>query len=340
MAERQSRRLTGLDGLRGIAAVSVMLYHYTAWYPFLRGASLPVRFPHGIFGVELFFVISGFVIFMTLQRTASLADFATARFARLYPGFVAAMLATLWLAAAPFTAGQLLANLTMMPLLCGQMPFDASYWSLRYELDFYLLAALGWFVLRWRDAEVPCLVWLMTEFLLRMLFGAEPRQPLMDLTHTSFAHLFVIGVMLYRLHAKQATPLTRPLLVLAVAMAAFGPHWTFEAIPRLAYVGVIAGFALLVWLATTPYGWVLGVAPLRFLGRISYPLYLVHQAAGFAVLDRLMAAGVTLEVAVPTTIAASILLAWTISTAVEWPAQRWLRARLTMLTPQAAMVQS
>jgi peptidoglycan/LPS O-acetylase OafA/YrhL len=167
----------------------------------------------------------------------------------------------------------------------------------------------------------------MAEFTLRTL-GAVPRQPLMDLTHTSFAHLFVIGIMLYRLHAGQATALTRPLLLFAIAMAAFGPHWTFEAISRLEYGGVIAGLALLVWLATTPHGWLLGVAPLRFLGRISYPLYLVHQAAGFALLDRLTAAGVTLNAAVPVTIAASILVAWAISSVVEWPAQQWLRRRL------------
>jgi peptidoglycan/LPS O-acetylase OafA/YrhL len=82
-----------------------------------------------------------------------------------------------------------------------------------------------------------------------------------------------------------------------------------------------------VWFATTPYGRLLCIAPLRFLGRISYPLYLVHQAAGFAAIDKLEAAGVEPNVAILATIGATIVLAWLISSAIEWPAQRWLRAR-------------
>src|SRR3954469_15102112 len=115
MSDRHPGRLEGLDGLRGIAAASVMVYHYTAWYPFLHGFDLTPAFPYGIFGVELFFVISGFVIFMTLERTRSLGQFAAARFARLYPAFLASMLASLALTAAPFDLPRLLANLTMMP---------------------------------------------------------------------------------------------------------------------------------------------------------------------------------------------------------------------------------
>jgi peptidoglycan/LPS O-acetylase OafA/YrhL len=326
MPERNSKRLDGLDALRGIAAASVMLYHYTAWYPFLTGSKLPVSAPYGIFGVELFFVISGFVIFMTLERTPSLADFLATRVIRLYPAFLASMLATLWLTAQPVRPDQLFANLTMVPLALGQMPYDGCYWSLRFELEFYFLAALCVLVLRWRNPELPCTGWLAAEFLLRAVFGATPRQPLMDLTHTSFAHLFIIGIMLYRMHSGRATRLTVPLLTSAIAMALYGPHWTFTPIPRVAYMAIIASFALLVWLATTRQGQFLRLAPLRFLGRISYPLYLVHQAAGFALLDRLRAAAVPLVVAVPITITAAIMLAWVISTSVEWRAQRWLRA--------------
>lgn len=131
------------------------------------------------------------------------------------------------------------------------------------------------------------------------------------------------------MHSGRATRLTVPLLICATAMALYGPHHrTFTPISRVAYMAIIAGFALLVLLATTHHGQFLCLAPLRFLGRISYPLYLVHQGAGFALLDRLRAAAVPLVVAVPITITAAIMLAWVISTSVEWPAQRWLRARI------------
>jgi peptidoglycan/LPS O-acetylase OafA/YrhL len=146
-------------------------------------------------------------------------------------------------------------------------------------------------------------------------------------TQTSFAHLFVMGIMLYRLRAGQATPLTVPLLGLSVAMALYGPASGIGPMFKLEYVGIIAGLSLLVWLATTRFARLLCVMPLRFFGRISYPLYLVHQAAGFVLLDWLHALGLGLNLAVAITMAAAVGLAWIISTTIEWPAQRWLRAR-------------
>src|SRR5690349_15385603 len=71
-------RITGLDALRGLAALSVVLFHYTTRYDALFGhrSELLVSVPWGHYGVQIFFGISGFVIFMTLDRTATLADFA------------------------------------------------------------------------------------------------------------------------------------------------------------------------------------------------------------------------------------------------------------------------
>jgi peptidoglycan/LPS O-acetylase OafA/YrhL len=332
-------RLSGLDGLRGIAAMSVVLFHYTAWFPFLRtgqygGPGLLFWFPYGCLGVELFFVISGFVIFMTIERTTSLAEFAAARFARLYPTFLACMLTSLavillfrW-GQVPIDAKLIVANLTMIPQSFDALCVDGSYWSLRYELEFYLLAGLTCLVLRIRAPEVPCAIWLAGELLLRGI-GVMPMNIVMKATHTSFAHLFVVGIMLYRLRAGQATKLTLPLLLLAISIAFFGRYWSEAPISGVAYGTVTAGFAGLVWVATTSYGRFLSVAPLRFLGRISYPLYLIHGAAGWELIARLEAAGWNPNVTVAVTIAAAIGLAWTISTCVEWPAQRWLRTRFT-----------
>jgi peptidoglycan/LPS O-acetylase OafA/YrhL len=330
-AERPGR-LPGLDGLRGLAAVAVMLFHYTVWLAQLsRTSHQPygsvLWFPYGIFGVELFFIISGFVIFMTLDRRPTLADFGLARFARLYPAFFVCMLATILLIGEPINSAKVLANLTMVPAAFGQSHLDGSYWSLLYELGFYLLAAVACIICRCRRPELPCVVWLLAEFVVRAVFHGVPLGPLMTATQTSFAHLFVIGIMLYRLRARQATPLTLPLLLLSVAMALYGPSSGIGPMPKVEYVGIIAGLSILVWLATTRFGLLLGVGPLRFLGRISYPLYLVHQAAGFVLLDRLHALGLHQNLSVAITMTAAVVLAWTISTTIERPAQRWLRAR-------------
>ena len=68
-------RLVGLDVLRGFAAVAVMVHHHGQYYDELYPgrAPLPVNFFAGHFGVELFFIISGFVILMTAERAGSRA---------------------------------------------------------------------------------------------------------------------------------------------------------------------------------------------------------------------------------------------------------------------------
>ena len=85
-----------LDALRGIAAFSVVLFHYTARYDSIYGHSnrLLFKFNYGHLGVNLFFIISGFVIFMTLDRTKSVIDFVVARFSRLYPAYWTALALT------------------------------------------------------------------------------------------------------------------------------------------------------------------------------------------------------------------------------------------------------
>jgi peptidoglycan/LPS O-acetylase OafA/YrhL len=132
--------------------------------------------------------------------------------------------------------------------------------------------------------------------------------------------------MLYRVHAGRAAFLTYALLGIAVAVSMFGPHWVFRPLPRPVYAGTIAFFAILVWFATSAHARILRLPPLLFLGRISYPLYLVHQVVGFAVMAKLEGWELGPDVTVLGTAAIAILLAWLISNAIERPAQRWLRA--------------
>jgi peptidoglycan/LPS O-acetylase OafA/YrhL len=92
----KQNRLFELDVLRGIAALGVVMYHYTTHYDELYGHSQKVLiyFPFGQYGVELFFIISGFVIFMSLERTKSSLDFIVGRFSRLYPAYWTAVILT------------------------------------------------------------------------------------------------------------------------------------------------------------------------------------------------------------------------------------------------------
>lgn len=86
-------RLAALDGLRFVAAAAVMFFHYTSAEKLLWGNPSRLEFPginvvtrYGYLGVELFFIISGFVIPMTAYgRTTE--DFVASRFSRLFPAY-------------------------------------------------------------------------------------------------------------------------------------------------------------------------------------------------------------------------------------------------------------
>ena len=80
-----SLRLLELDALRGIAAISVVIYHFCYRYPELYGGNQFNLAFLGKYGVPFFFIISGFVIFWTLDRLKKPVDFIVSRFSRLYP---------------------------------------------------------------------------------------------------------------------------------------------------------------------------------------------------------------------------------------------------------------
>jgi peptidoglycan/LPS O-acetylase OafA/YrhL len=171
--ENQSQgRVEVLDLLRLFAVFAVLLFHYG-----FRGAvadgftevSLPGLVPvakYGYLGVQLFFIISGFVIAYSAEgRTAS--AFAVARAARIYPTFVLCMTVTFLLAlmigAPRFEASitQWLANLIVVSPALKQPFMDGAYWSIVYEITFY-----GWvfllllFNLFRRETVLIVVVWL------------------------------------------------------------------------------------------------------------------------------------------------------------------------------------
>ena len=80
-------RINELDTFRGIAAMAVLLYHYTSRYNEFFDSTSVLSFSYGWMGVPLFFMLSGFVITLTVNRCKSPFDFLYRRFIRLYPTY-------------------------------------------------------------------------------------------------------------------------------------------------------------------------------------------------------------------------------------------------------------
>src|SRR5262245_34438087 len=141
----EAARLIEIDSLRGLAALSVVLFHYTTRFAELYGPTerMTVAFPYGFYGVNLFFIISGFVIFMTLERTRRPMDFVVSRFSRLYPAYWTCVAITFavthWLGLPYKTVDLLsaLANFTMIQGFWGVPHVGGVYWTLEVELLLY-----------------------------------------------------------------------------------------------------------------------------------------------------------------------------------------------------------
>jgi peptidoglycan/LPS O-acetylase OafA/YrhL len=341
----QARRLIGLDALRGCAAAAVMLHHHGHYYDVLYAGRAPLSFDMGAghFGVELFFIISGFVILMTIEHRKTVRDFAIARVTRLMPAFLAALgLASVILIFWPMpplntpTFLQFIANLTMAPGLFGQNVVDLPYWTLTYELVFYVFMALA---LRFR--LLGSIEWLG---LLAMAVGCLYRATV-DIEHhhrttivllAYYSNFFLIGICLYRIQTARARPITYVALALAIAMSGLGGGEQAFRAPGWLYLPLTAAFTGLVWLATTRHARWIASPPLIFLGQISYPLYLVHVALGYQIIRFGVEQGWSTLHGVASAVMVSVVVAVVLHYLVEVPGERWSRSVLTK--PRATVV--
>ncbi|NUP05118.1 MAG: acyltransferase [Polyangiaceae bacterium] len=294
-------RLVELDSLRGIAALAVVLFHWTSYYDTKYGhtAEMPLRFPWGTYGVHLFFIISGFVITMTLERSRTPASFLRARFYRLYPTFWAGvvvgtlaalwnrrdMLQPLWVVAA---------NFTMIPGFLDVPRVDGVYWTLELELVFYVGMALLVFRKNASFDALPSrlLIWCTAALtwyaVVRFATGSDPATAqwagahstlewLTALTLTRYIGLFAIGVQLYAMAQGRKPGL--------VGYALFGAATINQYLwgHRGGVAACVCSTALVYFAAFYRPSW-LRWKPLLLAGALSYPIYLVHQNLGFAVI--------------------------------------------------------
>jgi peptidoglycan/LPS O-acetylase OafA/YrhL len=325
-----SSRVVELDALRGIAALAVVAYHYTTRYTEQighLGGSLPSLLA-GKYGVHLFFLISGFVIFMTLERTQGAMDFVVSRFSRLFPGYWVAVAVT---AVVVYSIGlpqqalpwpDLLLNFTMVQDILGAEHLDGSYWTLQIELFFYV-QMLFWFMVH----QLKRIHWIIAGWLcLAVLNGVLTRhrghfpyliRELLILRHIPF---FALGILFFRLRTyPQERRLNLAMIGLCLLAIAVAEQPVF-----LLVATVCCSIFTLFLLGRLRF---LNMRLFVFLGGISYSLYLIHQAIGFSVIYRLEHAGVSSVIACLLAAGASIGLALLLSYGVEKPAMRWIRSK-------------
>lgn len=305
------QRVDFLDGLRGVAIVLVILFHaYARWpelVPYGDAYAGFALFRFGWLGVELFFLISGFVIFLTLEKTANFPDFMTRRWLRLFPAmlicsvlvFASAALFPERPAGAPHWR-DLLPGLSFIEpwwwqvaLRSPQHVLEGAFWSLFVEVRFYAIAGCLYFWIG-RDRTIAAIAALFAiAFGYRLLHAACPALDLRwlklyaDVTTAQYFGWFAAGARYYEYfyHGRNST------LCRAIGWALLSAlsTWYVDRGDTPGAVAASLAVVLLFTLAVTVrrVRSVLGWKPVLWLGLISYPLYLMHENALIACVIRL-----------------------------------------------------
>jgi len=331
-------RVIGLDLLRIVAALAVMLFHFgyqisEAGHTPYRVSGGAIRFPelvdyaqYGWIGVQSFFVISGFVIAVTAV-SGDPARFLASRILRLAPA--------VWICA-PITAivaviagdgsvfrilKRLLASMTFFPF---SSQIDGSYWTLSIEIAFYLAV----FLLLWRNRfgyfghYVRAIAVISAAFNLAMFAGCDDVNFSNRYTNLLlFRHgcEFAFGAIVYQINQQGYSPRAGLFLCVAVigsyaqilppfGSADYWPLYSMWSTFLLSFLFAVAANGFLLRLCNDA-----ALRGLRFLGEATYPFYLIHQLVGAWFIGILIAAGVGDYASLAIAIGAVLLLAGVIS---------------------------
>ncbi|MEO3861373.1 acyltransferase [Acrocarpospora sp. B8E8] len=339
-------RLVELDLLRFVAAFAVMAFHYMAasrslWgeYPTEIFASVNRVTTLGILGVELFFLISGFVILMSAWGR-SIGKFAVSRISRLYPAYWFTVVALYVLYNYTDVTGfkgnlypiHYLINLSMFQEAFGVLHAGGVFWSLWVELKFYFLISIIVIIgINLRRAMAFMWVWLVLVVVAEYL----ENDLLTEIVMPRQAPYFIAGMAFYLIHRVGPSVTRWGFVLVGYAFAVYAAlervqsrvdaigFKRFPAPPEAVIVAITLIFLLM---AAVALGWLSWVkwAPLTTVGALTYPLYLLHQNVSAVVIPGLRD---TLNPWLLTalTMAASIVLAYLVYKLIDRPGQRLLR---------------
>ena len=322
----QPKREWSIQALRFFAAALVVIYH---GINSATNGDLPpgivtrvVSPDVGRCGVDIFFVISGFVIATSARGTTSTA-FAAKRLQRILPLYwmIAAAWTVLVLLAGKLTWRGLIATAALWPVTDRiTAPFYPVAWTLCFEMLFY--AAVSVALIR------PRVGWVVLAAYAAAL-ALRTSSPLMAYLGNPLSMEFLLGMLLARMPRR-----TWLVAALPLGAALLGAEANFHWCPRETDAGFLAGAGCWVRFASMglPAGLVvlgtlqLRVAPgvLTRLGDSSYALYLVHVPIVKTTVVLFRALGAPTDLSILVSFVISTVLAWRIYEIVEKPILRWL----------------
>ena len=284
MPSKISKRLENIDYLRGIAIIFVVSYHYISHYstqylfftdnwfgPFVEYAN------YGWSGVDIFFIVSGYCIAMTIIKTNNLIEFFVRRFARIYPAYVFCGIVTLvfyFFFDLPgrevdmFTG---LMNLIFANFIPG-LSFtyiDGIYWALIVELKFYIFFGILYFLLR--DLNKSIIAWAVFSIILNIILLIDKSFLYFFTSVSPHANLFLIGLFLFNLQDKKILNYL-PVIIIGIINIFVNERYFGN---EIYFICLILITSLIL---NSKYS--LNIRILSKIGLISFSWYLIHNAVG------------------------------------------------------------
>lgn len=326
-------RLQELDALRGLAALMVLYYHYTSHYRLNYGHIFPSHFDFdlGKHGVSFFFLISGFVILMSVEKVKGPTDFLFKRFTRLYPVYWFCLILTfcsvhlVGLRGKETSFQEALIGLTMIQDLFNVSHVDESYWSLLPELQFYFFIAIVLLIRKSKYVIHFAIAWVI----LTTASSIFPIEGLPSFYKFRFNVLFLSGMLFYQIWKGKEGLINHILIILCFIL------WALV-IKEPGVILISAVFFILMYFICYKEIRFLKHQFFLFLGRISYSLYLLHQFLGYIIMNALkphFGSSWVIMIGVP--FISMLLLSWLVSKYIEYPSIKISRNLLkkTKLNP-------
>ncbi|EFA4099485.1 acyltransferase [Escherichia coli] len=346
-----SKKIEFVNTIRGVASLVVMLAHYIISFNAFSGGygGLPKieggvfknasdllgfgmpSFSYGAFGVALFFLVSGFVIPLSLTKLTTqrygIFAFIVSRILRIWPVYVIGFAISMLFRWVSFNGSELsdaynmydvIYHLTLFRDWIGGMPLDGVSWTLEIEIKFYLLSAI--FAYATVKGKQYITIVAMAGAFAGYYFGVQT--PIYFIFPHSILYCFqfilfmTIGTNLYLLYAGVISK-NKAILWIGVSLGSF-----IYVCPPDSKVGYLVAFLVFLscYVARDSFS---GGTVTSFFAKISYPMYVVHALFGYVTMWYMINFGLNTYVALILQILLTISISYLLHLYVEIPSQKY-----------------
>jgi peptidoglycan/LPS O-acetylase OafA/YrhL len=271
-----------IDGLRGLAILAVLGCHmsklFSSWnlceHDFWQGAC----------GAHLLLIISGFAMALVVAKTPDLRAFIIGRLTRVYPVYAVSILisATVVYLLHPPMYGctwiQVTANLSMCQSWLGQAELDGAIWLTGVLVKFYVLIGVAVYMRLQNRVELVAATYVTIVCLWRVgtELGVDLPSEIGRTINVQHAHLVIAGMILWCIHEYGQSVPRALMFVVCMGLETAGTTMPW---------GSVIIVCLMIVCFCREHLPLLASRPMRFIGRCSFAVYMLHGVLSYVVID-------------------------------------------------------